>query len=263
MLELLIFGAIIGIANIIPGVSGGTMAVILGVYDKIISAISNWRTQFVASVKFLVPVGVGAVLGIFLFANIIDYTLENFPMATNMVFVGLIIGSIPMIFKKATTQKIGASGAIAFVVCFGFMMFMMFATPSESAAITTLTAASFARIFLSSAVAAGAMIVPGISGSFVLLLVGMYTTILTAISDFNFMILIPVAVGCGVGILVCAKIIERLFAKAPCQTYLGILGFMIGSVPIIFPAIALNVELFVSILLAVGAAAAAYFFAKE
>lgn len=263
MLQLIIFGAIIGIANIIPGVSGGTMAVILGVYDKIISAISNWRTKFVDAIKFLVPIGIGAVLGIFLFANIIDYTLENFPMATNMVFVGLIIGSIPMIYKKATTQKINASGIAAFLVCFAFMMFMLLVTPSESSAITTLTAASFARIFFSSAVAAGAMIVPGISGSFVLLLVGMYTTILTAISDFNILILVPVGLGCGIGILVCAKIIERLFAKAPCQTYLGILGFMIGSVPIIMPAISFNVELIVSIVLAIGAAAAAYFFSKK
>ncbi len=263
MLQLIIFGAIIGIANIIPGVSGGTMAVILGVYDKMISAISNWRTQFVNSVKFLALIGIGAVAGIFLFANVIDYTLEHFPMATNMVFVGLIIGSIPMIYQKATASKISVSGVLAFVVCFGFMMFMMLVTPSESAAITTLTVSSFLRIFLSSAVAAGAMIIPGISGSFVLLLLGLYTTILTAISDFNILILVPVGLGCGIGILLCAKIIERLFAKAPCQTYLGILGFMIGSVPIIFPAISLNIELFVSILLAIGAAAAAYFFSKK
>ncbi len=263
MLKLILFGMIIGIANIIPGVSGGTMAVILGVYDKIISAISNWRTKFIDSVKFLALIGIGAVAGIFIFANLIEYTLENFPMATNMVFVGLIIGSIPMIYKKATAEKLGVSGVGAFVVCFGFMMFMLLVTPSESAAITVLTASSFARIFLSSAVAAGAMIIPGISGSFVLLLLGLYTTILTAISDFNILILIPVALGCAVGILLCAKIIERLFAKAPCQTYLGILGFMIGSIPIIFPAISLSLELGASVVLAVGAAAAAYFFAKE
>ncbi len=263
MLQLILFGVIIGIANIIPGVSGGTMAVILGVYDKIISAISNWRTQFVKSLQLLIPIGVGAVLGIFLFANLIDYTLENFPMATNMVFVGLILGSVPMIYKKATAQKINASGAISFVVCFGFMVFMMLVSPAENAAITTLTVSSFFRIFLASAVSAGAMIIPGISGSFVMLLCGMYTTILTAVSDLNILILIPVALGCGIGILLCAKIIERLFAKAPCQTYLGILGFMLGSVPIIFPAIAVNIELFVSIVLAIGAGAAAYFFSKE
>ncbi len=263
MLQLIIFGAIIGIANIIPGVSGGTMAVILGVYDKIISAISNWRTQFVNSVKFLALIGIGAVAGIFLFANIIDYTLENFPMATNMVFVGLIIGSVPMIYRKATAEKVNASGIAAFAVCFAFMMFMFLVTPSESAAITTLSVSSFLRIFLSSAVAAGAMIIPGISGSFVLLLLGLYTTILTAISDLNILILVPVALGCAIGILVCAKIIEMLFAKAPCQTYLGILGFMLGSVPIIFPAISLNLELFVSLVLAAGAAAAAYFFSKK
>lgn len=263
MLQLIIFGAIIGIANIIPGVSGGTMAVILGVYDKIISAISNWRTQFVASVKFLALIGIGAVAGIFLFANIIEYTLEAFPMATNMVFVGLILGSIPMITKKATAEKINVSGVLSYLACLGFMVFMMVVTPSESTAITTLNASSFLRIFLSSAVAAGAMIIPGISGSFVLLLLGLYTTILTAISDLNIAILIPVALGCGIGILLCAKIIERLFAKAPCQTYLGILGFMIGSVPIIFPAISFNLELVVSLLLAIAAGAAAYFFAKE
>ncbi len=289
LLELAIFGMIIGIANIIPGVSGGTMAVILGVYDKLIASVSNIRTKFWESIKYLAPIGVGAVVGIVLFASIIEYTLEHFSMATNMVFVGLIVGSIPMIYKKATAKKVDIASILAFVVCFGFMLFMKLVTPEEDAnsVITTLTVASFVQVFISSAISAGAMIIPGISGSFVMLLLGLYTTVLATISEISTVLgifidtlkgepfaldallssgiwlLIPIGLGCLVGILGCAKIIEKLFEKASCPTYFGILGFMLGSLLIIFPPIVIGVEFFVSVVLLVAAAATAYLFSKK
>ncbi len=263
-IRLIIYGAIIGIANIIPGVSGGTMAVVLDVYDKLIQSISNFRTDFKNSLKFLIPIGIGGAAGILLFSKIIEYCLENFSVATNLVFVGLIIGSIPMILGKVQEKKVQAGEIIAFVVCLAIMIYMGVANPNETnEVITTLTVGSFIKIFLVSVISAGTMIIPGISGSFVMLLLGIYTTVLTAVSDLNIMILIPVAMGCGVGILLFAKIIDILFAKFPQQTYSGILGLMIGSLFIIFPGFTMNAEFIVGIVLAVGAAVVAYMFSKK
>lgn len=263
-IKLIIYGAIIGVANIIPGVSGGTMAVILNVYDKIIQSVSNLRTQFMKSMKFLIPIGIGGGAGILIFSRIIEYCLENFSVATNLVFIGLIIGSIPMIFHKTKEEKMGMGSIVAFIVCIGVMIVMKVVTPEESSAIiTTLTLGSFIKIFLVSIISAGAMIIPGISGSFVMLLLGLYGTVLTAISDLNIMILIPVGLGCATGLLLCAKIIDILFREFPNQTYSGILGLMIGSLFIIFPEYSLNVEFVVGIILALVAAFTAYIFAKN
>ena len=263
-IKLIIYGAIIGVANIIPGVSGGTMAVILNVYDKLIQSVSNFRKDIKKSLAFLIPIGLGAGIGILIFAKIIEYCLAHFSAATNLVFVGLIIGSIPMIFEKTTGGKLKLGGILTFLVCLACMIYMGVVQPEESnVVITTLTISSFIRIFLASFVAAGAMIIPGISGSFVLLLLGIYTTVLTAISDLNILILIPVGLGCGVGILVCAKIIDLLFAKFPQQTYSGILGLMVGSIFVIFPAFTLNLEFIIGCVLAGCSAYTAYVFAKK
>ncbi len=260
----MIFGAIIGIANIIPGVSGGTMAVILKVYDKLIHSISCIRTDFKNSMLFLIPIGIGAGAGILLFANIIEFSLAHFPVASNLVFVGLVIGSIPMIYGKATEKKISVGSIIAFVACLGVMLYMSFANPQESdAVITTLTVSNFFILFFAACVAAGAMIIPGISGSFVLLLLGIYTSVLTAISHFNLIILIPFGLGCAVGGLGCAKIIDKLFEKFPCQTYGGILGLMVGSIFAIFPAFSMNVEFIVGLALAALFAGIAFWFSKK
>ncbi len=265
MMRQIIYGAIIGVANIIPGVSGGTMAVILKVYDQLIHSVSNIKSDFKNSMKFLIPIGIGAGLGILVFSKIIEFSLANFHIATNLVFVGLIIGSIPMIFEKAKESKLKIGSGISFGVCLVIMLYMAFTNPDDSGSqvITVLSVTSFIQIFAASFVAAGAMIIPGISGSFVMLLLGMYTTILTAISDFNIMILIPIGLGCGVGVLVCAKIIDKLFAKFPQQTYSGILGLMAGSIFAIFPGILLNIEFGVGVVLAILAGVVAYKFGKK
>lgn len=268
-IKLIIYGAIIGIANIIPGVSGGTMAVILGVYDRLIQSISNFRKDFVNTLKFLIPIGIGAGLGILLFSKIIEFSLEHYSIATNLVFVGLIIGSVPMIWKKIKGENDGENrrrmGAVlAFLICLAIMIYMGISNPDEtSQMMTTLTVGSFMKLFLASIIASGAMIIPGISGSFVLLLLGIYTTVLGAISDLNIVMLIPVALGCTVGLLLCAKIIDILFTKCPQQTYSGILGLMIGSLFSICPGFILTVEFIVGIVFAIAAAIVAYGFSMK
>lgn len=261
----ILYGAIIGIANIIPGVSGGTMAVILNVYDQIIEAVSSITKDIFKSIRILAPIGIGGVAGILLFSKIIEYCLNTIPTITNLAFVGLIIGSIPMIAKKIKGKKISTSIVISFLIAFGIMMAMLVLQPDDSTTtlITTVTPMNFAILFFASAIAAATMIIPGISGSFVMLLLGIYTSVLTAVSNFNIPVLIVVALGCMAGILACAKLIEKLFAKFPEQTYAGILGLMIGSIFIICPELSISLSTGIGIVFVPIMAYAAYFFSKE
>lgn len=263
-MKIILFGMIIGIANIIPGVSGGTMAVILKIYDKIIDSISNLRTKPKSSIEFLAKIGIGAGIGIVLFANVIDFCLQNFEIATNCVFVGLILGSIPMIKNKIDENNKTKSGTIVFAISFLIMLSMKINISGEDAQIIrTLSAISFTKLFVASFFSAGSMIIPGISGSFILLLLGAYTSVLTAISERNILILIPVGLGCMAGVLVCAKVIDILFKNLPYQTYMAILGLMIGSIVIIAPAFVISVEFIVGIILAILSAKVAIEFSKR
>ena len=268
----IIYGAIIGVANIIPGVSGGTMAVILKIYDKLIGAVSNITKDFKNSFMFLLPIGIGALVGIVLFSKVIEFTLENFPAATNMAFVGLIVGSVPMIVHSISRDKVNPSIIVSFCATLALMLIINRFNPQEGdATITSLNLINFVILFFASVVASGAMIIPGISGSFVMLVLGVYTSVLAAISGLTSMdtmlnsvlLLIPVGLGCLVGILGCAKIMEKLFSNFPNQTYSGILGFMIGSIFVILPPIGLDITSIIAIVVGIATFFLAYFFSKS
>ena len=159
-------GLVVGVANIIPGVSGGTMAVVMGIYDRLIGAVSDLRRDFKNSLLYLFPIGIGAVLGIVLFSHLIKFLLEGYPMPTNLFFLGLILGSIPMIFRRARKESFQKSSLLPFAVSFAVMLLMTIfqnVSDASSALITTLTPLTAIRLLLSAAVAAACMIMPGIS----------------------------------------------------------------------------------------------------
>ena len=142
-LSRMLKGLVVGVANIIPGVSGGTMAVVMGIYDKLIGAVSDLRRDFKNSVIYLFPIGVGALLGILLFSYLIEYLLANFTMPTNIFFLGLILGSIPMIYRRATREKLKKVSLLPFAASFAVMIVMTLlqnVTDAGSALITTLDA---------------------------------------------------------------------------------------------------------------------------
>lgn len=256
-----IFGMVIGVANIIPGVSGGTMMVMLNLYDRIIEAVANWRKDFKGAVIFLTPVLLGAAAGVLLFSKLIEYCLAYFPIATNLFFMGLILGSIPMIAKNAVSKGFNKSAFIPFLVTFAFMFALNFLSPDKTgAAITVLTTPVFIRLLLLTAVAAVAMIIPGLSGSFVMILLGTYPTFIAALSSFNIPIMVPIGLGVILGVIGGAKLIHILLNKWHQWTYFAILGFVFGSLMTIFPGFSFNLEGFAGIgLFAVGVWIALWF----
>ena len=273
MVKFVIFGAIVGVANIIPGVSGGTMAVILKIYDRLIETLSLKNVK--KNLPFIIPLGIGAAVGIVLFSKAIEFLLGNYPMATNFTFMGLILGSIPMIFQRARGEKMEAKGMVSFLVALVVMVVIALLKPAESNAVLALTPLNLLILFGASAISTFAMILPGISGSFVMLVLGVYTTVLTSISGvFTWPIdgatwhcvgmLIPVGLGCIVGLIFGSKLVDVLIRKQPHATYFAILGLVVGSLLAVFPkdSLALTLELPIGLVLLAGAAFGAYKFSK-
>lgn len=237
MLSIMLKGIIIGIANIIPGVSGGTMAVVFNIYQPLVQSLDDLTKNWRKSVVFLVPLGIGGGIGILLFSKLIKYLLAYHTEPTNFFFIGLILGTCPLIWRKATREKIRPSSYLPLVIAFGIVIISdrWLMPDSGSSLITALSPANFALLFFSGIIGASAMIIPGVSGSFVLLLLGVYHSVLTAIADFNIPVLIPVACGILIGIIATSKLINYLLYRYTQKTYFAITGFMVASIFSIYP----------------------------
>lgn len=236
-------GMIIGIANIIPGVSGGTMAVSMGIYEEIIHTVSNFfknfKQTFKKNVLFLLPLVLGAGVGIIAFSKLIKFTLEHYAMQTQFAFIGLILGSVPFVIKKSVEKgfswKYIIPGIIALGIGATLSILELLGVTGNTVAGFDITFINMVLLFIYGIIAAISMVVPGISGSFILLLLGVYSAIISAVSSLNIIVLIPFGIGVVVGILVASKIINYLLEHFYGYTYFAIIGFVIGSLPAIYP----------------------------
>lgn len=238
-LILMVKGFILGIANIIPGVSGGTLAITLGIYEQLIGTISHLFHNIKKNLGFIIPIGIGAVLSVLVLSKLINYSLEQFPIPTTLFFIGLIVGGVPFIYRKVEKEKKRGGHIVAFLCTFFFILLLGFAKNGNgTVSLENLTVGSTFLLFLVGVIAAATMVIPGISGSFVLMLLGFYKPILNTIShltDFqllghNMMILIPFGIGIVIGIIGIAKLIEYLLKRHETITYYAILGFILSSV---------------------------------
>ena len=241
-ITLFLKGFVMGIANIIPGISGGTLALTLGIYEKLIDIISHFTKNIKENIKFIILLGSGIVLSILLFSNIISYCLENYRFPTILFFIGIIIGGLPLLLKKVKGTS-NISNYIIFSITFMIIMIMTFASVKDNnISLSVINIGTIIGLFISGVISATTMILPGISGSFMLMLFGYYTPIVNTISDLsklnnilhNLIILGFLGMGILVGIFASAKAIEALLKKYEIKTYYGILGFVVASIISIF-----------------------------
>ncbi len=250
----IIKGLFIGIANIIPGVSGGTMAVSVGAYDELIGAVNHVRKDWRKSAKTLAPYVIGAGIGIGLLSFVIEGAMATYPLATACLFLGLILGGVPTLWNKAKSYKVSWPEVLSFIIMAGTIVFMTFTKTSDAASGPfSLDPVSLFLLFVVGIIAAATMVIPGVSGSLVLILLGYYNRILETLSSFirgvlslnlqsaldNFLPLLPFGVGVLLGIGLVAKLIEWLFEKFPSITYAGIIGLVAASPVAIFHEISL------------------------
>ena len=238
-LFLTLKGFIFGLANIIPGVSGGTIALTMGIYEDLIKAISNILKEFKNSMSILIPFGIGTALAILSMSKVINFTLDKYPTATILFFVGLILGGIPLIFKKLKVKKQKSINIILSIITFSIVIILaVIGSNTSSVNLSNLNILSYILLFLVGVVAAASMVIPGISGSFMLMLLGFYKPIIKVVADLtnfdnllhNLLVLIPFGLGVVFGIIFIAKLLEYLFSKYKTLTYYAIFGFLIASV---------------------------------
>ncbi len=234
-------GALMGAANVIPGVSGGTMALLTGIFEKLINAIKSFDLQALklgfrfkfrellehVDIKFLSAIGIGVVASILTFARVLDYLFEHHALYVWSFFFGLILASVYFV-GKTITKRTGF--VIAFFI-FGTAIAasIAFMTPAEENA-------SFLYLILCGAIAMCSMILPGLSGSYVLLLMGNYQLVMIkAVSNFDLTILVPVGIGAMIGLLAFARLLSWVFKKFHDQTLALLTGFIFGSLSILWP----------------------------
>lgn len=236
---LVLKGFLLGIANVIPGVSGGTLALTLGIYQDLIGAISHFFKNLKKNLKFLIPLGIGMVMAILLGSKVITFCLDKFALPTTLFFIGLIVGGIPLLTKKLKGRRLKPLNLAVFLLTFGIVMIMTFLNAGNNAVdLSNMSVIQFILLMIVGMVAAATMVIPGVSGSFVLMLLGYYKPIMATLgnlTDFsllghNVLVLAPFGIGLLIGIVGIAKLIEFLLKKYEIPTYYGIVGFVTASV---------------------------------
>lgn len=239
-LKYFLCGVVFGTANVIPGVSGGTMLVIFGIFDKLTESISGIKKIF-ANIRFLITFGLGAGAGILLSAKVINKLFTGFPIQTNLFFIGLILGSIPLIYRLGTAEKkVKPLCAVPFVLAMAAAIVLAVLEKLDLFKLAPDVVEGFdvivsLKLVACAALAAVTMIIPGISGSFIMMLLGVYQTIIGALESFNFYVIIPFAIGAVIGIIFGAKLISFLIKKNKLMVYSALMGLVVGSVYAILP----------------------------
>ncbi|MDQ0352185.1 putative membrane protein [Alkalibacillus filiformis] len=230
-------GGLMGISDLIPGVSGGTIAVVLGIYQRLIEGINGIFTrEWKRHLAFLVPLLVGVLLALFLLSNLVNWLYDHYPNQVQFSFLGLIVGIIPMLLKKSEYKKTFTGQHYALFILAAFLVGLT-ALFQEGVAdtITTYDSSTYVLLFLSGWLASSAMILPGISGSMLLLIVGMYPTFVYILSDVVIEALIPLGLGIVFGLLIMSKIIKYFLNQYFYQTYALIIGLVFGSLFVVYP----------------------------
>jgi len=239
LIKLACIGFVLGITTVIPGLSVGTMAVVFNVYDRLVNVIVPNVKKVIAAWMFWLPMVIGGIAGIIFASKVFTVLFEIYEVPTYWFFIGVITGGIPLVYSKVRQSASSLPSVPSMICCIlavAVMVLMAIFKPEEGTVIyTELTPQVFGLFALGGALAAIAMIIPGISGSFLLLVIGLYQSTLKAVSDGNIMLLIPVALGAGLGLFLSAAFVRFLLSKAPRETYGTVLGLVTGSIIVLYP----------------------------
>ena len=235
---LILKGFIIGLAKVIPGVSGAVLAISMGLYDKAINAITEFFSDVKNNILFLVPIGIGVVLAMVIGSNIVSYTLSKYYVITMLFFIGLIMGSVPTIYNKINKSK---KGIILVIISF-ISMFVLSISSIDNTYVIKNNIIDYFMYFISGIIDAVGTVVPGVSSTALLMILGTYEIIINVIASItdidiiinNFKILSMYTIGMGLGIIVVSLIINYLFKKHNSNTYSFIFGIILSSILLLF-----------------------------
>ncbi len=241
-LKDLLVGIIVGIASMLPGISGATMMVVFGLYERLIRDLAKLRVYLIKDFKFIAIIIVGFAIGTIICAKLLNQALEDYPVEALMLFLGLIGGQLPILWKTVRSDAIkenrplfDTKSNIAFgvglIIMIAMVLFDIFCHHEE--AVIDHDASGFIVMIIIGAVVAVSAILPGLSHSTLLLVLGLMTAFTKAISDFDFVFLIALAIGVFAGVFGFAHVIEKALEKHHLHTMLLIVGLTIGSLLVI------------------------------
>lgn len=245
-------GLVVGATTSVPGVSGGTMALILNVYDKMIHSISKFFKDIKGNIIFLGIIGSGMAIGLFVAAPFVEYAIDNFKYPALYFFLGVVFAGLPVLLSKANQGEKKKHDILFFILGALIIGGLLILEKTFMGSIFDLSKAlSFVEImilFMCGIIIAIALILPGISTSFLLVTLGLYKPLVSAIKTMNIGFLIPIALGTIIGVIATTSILEKMMNEKPRQTYLLIIGFVSISIIQVFPGIPSGLNILYSIM---------------
>lgn len=243
-------GMAMGAGAIAPGVSGGALAVIFGLYDKITYFIAHLNKNFKANILYFMPVGIGGVVGVLVFSRIIEYLFAFHEVEVRYAFVGLMFGTLPSVVNEANKKGYKQKYLIAFSIT---LIITLAAAYLESSAVNIIrdVGVSPVHLIIYGVIIGFGTIIPGISASIILMYLGAYEVVIGAISNLQIIMIIYLGIGFVLSILLFAKLICILFDKAYGITYYTILGLVLGSIVSVFPGFEFTLDYLLNLIILV------------
>lgn len=231
----LIMGILIGAGAILPGISSGVLCVIFGIYDKLVNSVLGFFKNWKENLTFLLPIVFGVGIGVVLLGNLLKTLFYLYPIPTKMAFLGLILGCVPSLFKVANSKK-GFRLHYLFYTLFSFAFTILLLLIENTMANSTLTNTSNALfLVLSGFIMSAGIVVPGVSSTVLLMILGTYEIYLDAVASIHISVLLPMGIGLILGGLLFLRLTQYLLNNYFAQTYYTIIGFVLGSLLILWP----------------------------
>lgn len=233
-------GIALGAGAILPGISSGVLCVIFGIYEKLIDSVLNFFKDIKSNFKFLFPILIGIAIGVILFGNILKYLFITFPYQTNFAFIGLILGCIPSLLKNVNEKSKFRLHYLLYTIT-TFILTLILLLIEKHFVTHNVHTTNNLYLILSGFVMSMGVVVPGVSSSVLLMILGTYNLYLEAVSSINLFILIPMGIGLIIGGFIFLKLIKYCLDNFFAQTYYSILGFVISSIFVLFPGFSLDI----------------------
>ncbi|MBO5478932.1 MAG: DUF368 domain-containing protein [Clostridia bacterium] len=231
----LLIGILIGAGAILPGISSGVLCVIFGIYDKLINSVLEFFNDVKTNFKFLFPIVIGIGIGIILFGNILKSIFATYPIQTKFAFLGLILGCVPNLFKIANSKKGFRLHYLFYTIVSFILTLILLVLENQFTTRNFVSTQNPLFLILSGFIMSIGIVVPGVSNTVLLMILGSYEIYLNAVSSVDISILFPMGIGLVVGGLLFLKLAQYFMQNYFSQTYYTIIGFVLGSLLILYP----------------------------
>ncbi len=228
-------GIFIGAGAIVPGISSGVLCVIFGIYEKLLDAVLNFFKDIKQNIKFLFPITLGVGIGVLLFSNILNYFLYEFPIQTKSIFIGLIIGTIPSLIKEVNEKETFKPQNVLYLLIALAIGIITVVLENRMHIITNLDNISVMYLVMCGAIMSVGIVVPGVSSTIILMLLGVYSVYLQSVANLYLPVLIPLGIGLILGSIIVMKLTKKLLENYYAKTFYSIIGFTIGSIFVLLP----------------------------